>query len=109
MPDAEQEHWRIALSGWSVATSGDWHRRRSAGGRSWSHSLSPETHAPVDHGTRAATVLHRECMQADALATVLMVLPLVDALTFANGHGIAARLVCGEGKTRTTAAWQAML
>lgn len=108
VPDAEPDPVRIALSGWSVATSGDWHRRRVADGKSWSHTLCPERLAPVENRTRAATVLHCDCMQADALATVMMVLSPDAALAFAQGHGIAARIVAAEGAALTSPAWQAM-
>src|SRR5690606_1256709 len=64
---------RIALSGWSVATSGNNLRRRSFGDKSWSHSISPSTGQPLAESVSAVTVLHPGCMQADALATAIMV------------------------------------
>jgi thiamine biosynthesis lipoprotein len=87
---------RLALSDMAVATSGDrWHRRRHEG-RSWSHTLDPRCGEPTRHALQAVTVLHRQCMHADALATVLTVLGPDDGLAFAQRRGIAALFVCRE-------------
>ena len=95
---------RIGLTGWAVATSGHWHRRRSAGTDSWSHTLDPATGAPVGDAL-SATVLHPGCMQADALATALIVLGEARAMAFADRHNLAARLVTGT-QVLESAAWQ---
>ena len=106
-PGAAAGGSRIALCGWSVATSGDWQRRRSQGVRSWSHTLSPASGSPIERGARAATVLHPSCMYADALATVLMVLPLRSARAFAESRDVAARIITHEGETKVSVRWQA--
>lgn len=86
----------VAAHGLSVATSGDWRRTWSAGGRRYSHTLDPATRAPVDGAVAAVSVLHADCMRADALCTALTVLgPAAQA--FAARHGIAARIVCRDG------------
>ena len=51
--------------------------------------------SPVRHALASVTVLHPECMEADALATVLTVLGPDDGLAFACAHGVAALFVCG--------------
>ncbi|WP_237288484.1 FAD:protein FMN transferase [Variovorax sp. PAMC 28711] len=80
----------IALTDLAIATSGDrWHQRESAG-RRWSHTIDPRTGEPVAHGLASVSVLHAECMHADALATVLTVLGPTKGLPFANAHGVAA-------------------
>jgi len=80
----------VALADLAVATSGDrWHRREHAG-RRWSHTIDPRTGVPVSHALASVTVLHAECMQADALATVLTVLGPAQGLAFARTHDIAA-------------------
>lgn len=84
---------RVALEGLSIATSGDrWHAREHQG-RRWSHTLDPRTGEPVGHALASVTVLHPECMQADALATVLTVLGPKGGLAFARRHGLAALFV----------------
>ncbi|MDQ0068925.1 thiamine biosynthesis lipoprotein [Variovorax boronicumulans] len=97
---------RIALADMAIATSGDrWHRREHEG-RRWSHTIDPRNGEPVAHALASVTVLHAECMQADALATVLTVLGPDDGLAFAERHDIAA-LFIGHGDVgpRATRAW----
>ena len=95
---------RIALSGWSVATSGNNLRRRSFGDKSWSHSISPSTGQPLAESVSAVTVLHPGCMQADALATAIMVKGIDEGLRFADRHRIAAQIVA-EGEVYASPKW----
>ena len=100
----------VDLEGLAVATSGDrWHLREHAG-RRWSHTIDPRSGEPVDNALAAVTVLHPECMQADALATVLTVLGPDEGLAFADAQDIAALFIerqLGGTSTRTRAsrAW----
>ena len=101
---------RVALADMAIATSGDrWHRR-SHEGRHWSHTIDPRTGEPVSHALASVTVLHAECMQADALATVLTVLGPDEGFDFAQQHGIAALFVSHGDPApvaKTTRAWPA--
>jgi FAD:protein FMN transferase len=102
----------VALHGLSVATSGDYRRRFAAGGRWYSHTIDPRTGWPVDHGLASVTVLHPECMLADAFATALMVLGTGPGLACATRLGLAALFVQREPRgleERMTAAFAAML
>ncbi|MES2613006.1 MAG: FAD:protein FMN transferase [Pseudomonadota bacterium] len=97
--------WRVAVAGdaagparalplkdMAVATSGDhWHAFEH-GGRRYSHTIDPRTGEPVAHALASVTVLHAECMHADALATVLTVLGPREGLAFATQQGVAALL-----------------
>lgn len=83
----------VALHGLAVATSGDYRQGFTHAGQHYSHTIDPRTGSPAQHNLAAVTVLHREAMQADALATALMVLGLPDGLAFAEQRGIAARFV----------------
>lgn len=96
---------RIGLSGWAAATTGHWHRRRSASGISWSHTLDPGTRRPVSDDIRSVSVLHRGCMQADALATAIAVLGIEEGIAFADQHGVPAEIVTRAG-ARGSAAWR---
>lgn len=110
--------WRVAVAGaegalplvgMAIATSGDhWHAFEH-GGRRYSHTIDPRTGEPVAHALASVTVLHAECMHADALATVLTVLGPVEGLAFATQQGVAA-LLCersAEGAVWTaTPAWR---
>jgi FAD:protein FMN transferase len=97
------------LEDMAIATSGDrWHWREDAG-RRWSHTIDPRTGQPVDHPLAAVTVLHAECMQADALATVLTVLGPTEGIAFADANDVAALFFerSEEGlRTRASRAWQ---
>lgn len=99
---------RIGLTGWAIATSGSYRRRREVGKSSWQHTLDPATGTPIDNGVLAATVLHPGCMQADALAGALMVLGPEQGLACAEAHGIPARIV-STGGTITSAPWRAWM
>lgn len=82
----------VALHGLSIATSGDWRRAWSAEGRRFSHILDPATRAPVAGPITAVSVLHADCIQADALCTALTVLGAA-AADFATRHDLAAHIV----------------
>ncbi|MGB5779446.1 MAG: FAD:protein FMN transferase [Allopontixanthobacter sediminis] len=84
---------RIGLLGWSVATSGNYRRRRAASGQSWGHTIEPESGLPLADDILSVTVLHPGCMQADALATAIMVLGPETGAVFANANAIPARMV----------------
>jgi thiamine biosynthesis lipoprotein len=83
----------VALRDVSIATAGDYRRFFETGGRHYSHIIDPVTGAPVTHRTVSATALAADCMQADALATVFMVMPPAAALTLANQRGVPALLI----------------
>ncbi len=104
-PGSTAPRARIALTGWAVATSGNYRRRREGDGQSWSHSLDPASGVPLGDRTLSATVLHPGCMQADALATVLMVLGGEKAMAFADAHDLPARVVSCDA-VLTSAAWK---
>lgn len=83
----------VALHELSVATSGDYRRYMEADGTRYSHSIDPRTGWPIDNALASVTVLARECMHADALATALHILGPEQGLAFADAHSIAAVLV----------------
>ncbi len=101
---------RVALADMAIATSGDrWHRRSHAG-RDWSHTIDPRTGEPTAHALASVSVMHAECMQADALATVLTVLGPEEGFDFAQRHDIAALFVSHGAMApavQTTRAWPA--
>lgn len=82
----------LPLQGMAIATSGDHWHAFDHGGRRYSHTIDPRTGEPVVHALASVTVLHQECMHADALATVLTVLGPAAGLTFALEQGVAALL-----------------
>ncbi len=91
--DAPFPPLRLALSGWAVATSGDYRQRRSHAAHTWSHTLDPRTGRPVANGIVSVTVIHRDCLEADAYSTALMVLGPQAGLDFADRHRLAALMI----------------
>lgn len=91
-----QDDLVLALHGLSVATSGDYRRFFQQDGRRQSHTLDPRTARPVTHDLASVTVVHADCMAADALSTVLLVLGLEAGLAWAEQRDIAARFVHRE-------------
>lgn len=102
----------VALHDLAIATSGS-ERGFVSGARHYSHTLDPRTGWPITNGMITATVLHRSCMEADAYATVLMVLGPDAAIDFAIAHDISALILfrqdSGDIVERTTPALDAML
>ena len=103
-PDAPPQ--AIALRDCAIATSGSLYHRHQWQGRSYSHTLDPRTGAPIAHALASVTVLHAECLHADALATLLTVLGPEAGWEFAEQHGIAA-LLSSPAATRCSRAWEA--
>jgi thiamine biosynthesis lipoprotein len=81
---ADIESVVVELKDESVATAGDYRRFFESGGRHYSHIIDPRTGFPVTHRTVSASAVGTDCMQADALATVMMVMPPTDALALAD-------------------------
>lgn len=101
-----------ALHGLSVATSGDYRRYFDHGAGRASHTLDPRSGYPIANDVASCTVLHPDCMAADALSTAITVLGPGTGLAFAEERKLAARLLLRRGsrlEERTTTAYQAML
>jgi len=69
----------LSLSNRAVATSGCGPRDRKVAGRTMGSTLDPRTGWPVEH-RRAATAIATTAMDADALATAMLVLAREEAL-----------------------------
>jgi FAD:protein FMN transferase len=96
----------ITLVNESVATAGDYRRFFEIDGRHYSHIIDPRTGWPVTHDTVSASVIAPDCMQADALATVLMAMSPDDAIALANRQSLRALLIGrGGAVSRNAGAW----
>ena len=88
----------VALRDESVATAGDYRRFFETGGRHYSHIIDPHSGEPVAHHTVSATALGADCMEADALATVFLVMPPGAALELADRMRSRALLIARDSE-----------
>src|SRR5690606_260481 len=105
VPDGSADHaLALALHDRAIATSGDYRRYREGAAGRYAHTLDPRSGRPVDNGVASVTVVHRSCMQADALATALTVLGERDGLAYAQRHAVAAVFILrAAGRLRRAA------
>lgn len=93
---------RVALHRLCVATSGDYRRVYTHEGVRWPHTIDPRHGRPLANGLASVSVLHAECLWADAWSTALTVLGREQGLALATAHGIAALFVQREPDGRLT-------
>ncbi len=98
IPFARSLQEALALSGESLATSGDYRNFVVIDGKRYSHTIDPRTGRPVDHQLASVSVIAESCMLADAYATSLMVLGPAEGYNWATEHGIAALLIVRDGE-----------
>lgn len=105
-PAPGSDEWRIAIESpgegffpgtltlqeGGIATSGDYRQIGERHGARTTHIIDPRAAQPVGATLASATVVAPTAMQADALATALMVLG-ADALAFAERQNIKAILI----------------
>ena len=96
---------RVEVKDRAVATSGQKHRGYRIDGRWYSHIIDPRTGEPAS-AVLAATVIARKSADADALATILNVLPVAEGLRLADAlPGVACLIVDDAGRLHSNAAW----
>jgi len=83
----------LVLQDQAVGSSGDFRNFFEQAGRRYSHHIDPRTGHPVSSRLASVTVLHAECMQADALAMAITALGPERGLEWAEERGLAALLV----------------
>lgn len=69
----------VNLENKALATSGNYRKFYEKGGMKFSHTINPKTGYPVVHNLLSATVVTGNCGEADAYATVFMVVGLEEA------------------------------
>lgn len=90
--DYSKIEFTVTLKNMAVATSGDYRNFVYIDEKKYSHTISPQTGYPVDSNLISATVFDESCMEADAMATALMVMGDKKAAEFANKNNIVAIL-----------------
>lgn len=87
-PMAQNNDYKIRLqfTDRGVATSGNYRNFYYKDGKRYAHTIDPRTGYPIEHNLLSATVVAKDCMTADALATAFMVIGLEEAEKFANNY-----------------------
>lgn len=83
----------LTLDGEGISTSGDYHNYFERDGQRFSHTLDPQTAAPINHTLAQVSVVDASVQRADGLSTLLMVLGPERGLAFAEREGIKALFV----------------
>ncbi len=73
----------ISVGDRGIATSGDYRNYYELDGQRVSHTIDPVTGKPITHRLVSVTVVAPTCMEADGLATALMVMGTEKGLAFA--------------------------
>lgn len=87
----------LALQDRALATSGDYRHYFREHGQIRSHLIDPRTGAPARTGVASASVLAATTMDADALATAIVVLGPEAGLALATRLGADARVLVRDG------------
>lgn len=92
----EEVYAIVPLGGGALATSGDYRSYVLEGGIRRSHVIDPQTGQPVANGVVSASVFAPSCMQADGLATAVMVMGADPGLAMIEGLDGVEALVLVE-------------
>ncbi|MFT5435100.1 MAG: thiamine biosynthesis lipoprotein [Myxococcota bacterium] len=93
---------RLPISGYAVATSGDYQRYFEHDGRRYHHILDPDTGYPAT-GCQSVTIIAKQAAMADALATGVFVMGPAAGLKLVNGlDGVEAMIVDAAGNLHTS-------
>ena len=106
-PGVRAPHAVLALHDAAVATSGDYRHWVEVSGTRFSHTMDPRRGGPVPQPPASVTVLARNCMEADAFATALMVLGETEGSALARRLGLNALFLArADGGLRETGVGQ---
>ena len=97
-------HEIIAITGKSMATSGNYRNFREENGRKIAHTIDPRTGYPVQHSLLSATVIADDCATADAYATSFMVMGVEKAMSHCTANNIEGYFIYSDenGILKTT-------
>ena len=101
----------VLLTEGALATSGDYRQVRVVEGRRLTHVIDPRIGRPVEQNVASASVVAPTCMEADAVATALMVLGTEEGLAWVEDRPWleALLMVRGEGgiiERRASSGWE---
>jgi len=80
----------LELKGGALASSGDYRNFFMRAGIRYSHTIDPKTGSPVQHQLATVSVRTKTCLEADALATALLVMGEDRGYDWCVEHKVAA-------------------
>ena len=92
----------ISMGPGTVVTSGVYERCFEKDGVFYHHILDPETGLPAETDLTSATIVGQSSMDADAMATALIVMGREKALAFCEEHQVEAMFIDGEDNVTCT-------
>ena len=100
IPNPKQRgiHQIFSLRDQALATSGDYRNFRTIAGKKVGHIINPQTGRPMPYRGWSVTVLLPTCLQADALATALLVMGEDRGYDWCVEHDVAALFLIRDGK-----------
>lgn len=87
----------VSIGDNAMATSGDYRNYFEEDGMRYSHLINPTTGYPIQHNMVAVTVVAPKSIEADGLATALMVMGSTQGKLLAEKEDIAAFFIIKEG------------
>ena len=88
----------LAITDTGMATSGDYRNYFEVDGVHFSHTIDPRTGRPINHKLASITILSDTSMEADGLATAIMVMGPDEGYQFAEQNHIAAFFIIKSDK-----------
>jgi len=92
----------LAVKDKAVATSGDYLRHFTQGGRRYGHIIDPRSGYPVDNGCLAATVIAPTCTVAGILSTTAFILGAKEGLRLIESYFGAAGCITTNNSLHQT-------
>lgn len=93
----------LELDNKSLATSGNYRKFYYEDGRKYSHTVNPKTGQTIPSDLLSATVIGKECIEVDGIATACMAMGIEKSKAFFNTHPeYDALLIYAEGDSLVT-------
>lgn len=88
----------VSIGDNAIASSGDYRNYYEEDGIRYSHLINPKTGYPIQHNLVSVSVVAPTCIEADGLATALIVMGTEGGIALAEKNGIAALFITKEGE-----------
>lgn len=91
-------HKVVSLMDMALATSGDYRNFRVIDGQKISHIIDPKSGSPLPYRGWSVTLLAKTCLEADALATALLVMGEDQGYDWCREYNVAAMFLIRDGE-----------